>query len=283
MKNRGGNHVRLHRHMMSCGMFGSCAATILSPKAAQDDGEAAAMEEPETATATTRIESFTRWELPVARERAATWPKQRSEAVIRGDGAASPSCAATSSGGAAGDEAGLISGLVAAVRECRRGALKPLLALCLAEPRNRGEAVRAGGVAALLEALPNLKDVAAAERALATLDLLSTVCEGRIALREHSLVVPLLLEMIFKVSDRGTEYAVSCLCAACESALNPQETALQYGALTQLLLLLQSECSARAKRKGLHLLKLLHKLWEQSPENGDKSIIFSNVADEIRQ
>eukprot|EP01018_Ginkgo_biloba_P002310 Gb_31380 [translate_table: standard] len=188
--------------------------------------------------------------------------------------------------GASVSSRGVMEGLVRFVREqenlvALKSAIKTLLALCLAE-QNRAEAVKAGAVDALLEILPNLKDVSA-ERALATLDLLCTVSEGQCAVRDHALAIPLLLDMILKVSDRGTEYAASTLCAICgsEGALDAQETALQAGALTQLLLLLQSDCTSRAKRKALHLLKVLHKVWDEGSCNmtAENSIYGSPKSD----
>lgn len=183
---------------------------------------------------------------------------------------------------------GLMEGLVRSLRDYQKLVIKALLALCLTE-RNRGEAVRAGAVDAILELIPNLKDVCA-ERALATLDLLCTVSEGRRALREHALAVPLLLDMILKVSDRGTEYAVSALCAICvheDGGLDARENAIQSGAFTQLLLLLQSDCTSRAKRKALQLLKVLHKVWGEGSCNiPDENCIFSSPDrdnDELRQ
>lgn len=183
---------------------------------------------------------------------------------------------------------GLMEGLVRSLRDYQKLAIKALLALCLTE-QNRGEAVRVGAVDAILELLPNLKEVCA-ERALATLDLLCTVSEGRHALREHALAVPLLLDMILKVSNRGTEYAVSALCAICvheDGGVDARESAIQSGAFTQLLLLLQSDCTSRAKRKALQLLKVLHKVWgEGSCSIPDENCIFSSPDsdnDELRE
>lgn len=191
------------------------------------------------------------------------------------------------SGGHVGAK-GLMEGLVRSLRDYQKLTIKALLALCLTE-QNRGEAVRAGAVDAILELLPNLKEVCA-ERALATLDLLCTVSEGRRALRDHALAVPLLLDMILKVSNRGTEYAVSALCAICvheDGSVDARESAIQSGAFTQLLLLLQSDCTSRAKRKALQLLKVLHKVWgEGSCSIPDENCIFSSPDsdnDELKQ
>ena len=110
---------------------------------------------------------------------------------------------------------------------------------------------------------------ATAEKALATLELLGTVEEGKVALIEHALAVPVLVDMILRVSDRGTEYAAGTLSSICSDSKAMQEAAVAVGAPTKLLLLIQSDCTARAKRKASQLLKVLHKLWGEDPCNPD--------------
>lgn len=136
-------------------------------------------------------------------------------------------------------------------------------------PCNR--AAEAGAVASILEMLP-LARSAVAEKALATLELLSTTEEGKAAIIDHALAVPVLVELILKVSDRGTEYAAGTLSAICSDNLAMQEAAVEHGAPTKLLLLIQSDCTARAKRKANQLLKVLHKLWMQNPCNPDSGV-----------
>ncbi|CAM6051980.1 unnamed protein product [Sphagnum compactum] len=146
-------------------------------------------------------------------------------------------------------------------------ATKTLLALCLVK-ENRCRAVEAGAVAALLEMLPMVKP-ATGEKALATLELLTTIDEGKMSVSAHALAVPILVDMILRVSDRGTEYAAGALHAICGDNIAIQEAAVAAGAPTKLLLLIQSDCTARAKRKALQLLKVLHKLWGEDPCNPD--------------
>ncbi len=129
-------------------------------------------------------------------------------------------------------------------------------------------AVEAGAVAALLEMLPMVKP-ATGEKALATLELLTTIDEGKMSVSAHALAVPILVDMILRVSDRGTEYAAGALHAICGDNIAIQEAAVAAGAPTKLLLLIQSDCTARAKRKALQLLKVLHKLWGEDPCNPD--------------
>ncbi|XP_024516759.1 U-box domain-containing protein 26-like [Selaginella moellendorffii] len=147
--------------------------------------------------------------------------------------------------------------------------VKALLALCLSKD-NRVAAVKAGVVASLLELLTEAKGVTS-ERMLATLELLSTTLEGRAAILRHALAIPLLLSMILRVSDRGTEYAAGVLCSViCTETSTPLdsneealEMAFQARASTSLLLLLQSHCTQRARRKAVKLLKVLHSYGER--------------------
>lgn len=70
-----------------------------------------------------------------------------------------------------------------------------------------------------------------------------------------------LVKMVFRVSDdhQGSESAVGCLIILCNDSLLAREEAISGGVLTQLLLLLQSQCSGRTKTKARMLLKLLRR------------------------
>jgi hypothetical protein len=82
--------------------------------------------------------------------------------------------------------------------------------------------------------------------------------------------VPLLVKIILKISDRATEYAAGALVSLCSASEQSQTDAVAAGVLTQLLLLVQSDCTDRAKRKAQLLLKLLRDSWpEYSFENSD--------------
>lgn len=80
-------------------------------------------------------------------------------------------------------------------------ATKILLALCLAEG-NRHIAVEAGAVGAVIESLPEMED-AAAERALASLELMCTVAEGAAQVRAHALSVPAMVTMMGEWRPEG--------------------------------------------------------------------------------
>ncbi|XP_050376738.1 U-box domain-containing protein 25-like [Argentina anserina] len=82
-----------------------------------------------------------------------------------------------------------------------------------------------------------------------------------------------LVKMVFRVSwsevddyhepHRGSESAVASLLIVCNDSLSAREEAITAGVLTQLLLLMQSQCSSSTKAKARMLLKLLRTKWSQ--------------------
>lgn len=146
--------------------------------------------------------------------------------------------------------------------------VKALFALCLVK-QHRHKAVEAGAVEALINRLADFEKCDA-ERALATVELLCRIPQGCAAFASHALTVPLLVKIILKISDRATEYAAGALLSLCSAAERLQREAVAAGVLTQLLLLVQSDCTERAKRKAQMLLKLLRDSWpEKSIRNSD--------------
>lgn len=146
--------------------------------------------------------------------------------------------------------------------------IKALFALCLVK-QHRHKAVDAGAVEALINRLADFEKCDA-ERALATVELLCRIPQGCAAFASHALTVPLLVKIILKISDRATEYAAGALLSLCSAAERLQREAVAAGVLTQLLLLVQSDCTERAKRKAQMLLKLLRDSWpEKSIRNSD--------------
>ncbi|XP_051144727.1 U-box domain-containing protein 26-like [Andrographis paniculata] len=137
--------------------------------------------------------------------------------------------------------------------------IKALFALCLAK-QHRHKAVAAGAVDALIDKLPEFEKCDS-ERALATVELLCRIPSGCSAFEAHALTVPLLVKIILKISDRATEYAAGALLSLCSASERAQREAVAAGVLTQLLLLVQSDCTERAKRKAQMLLKLLRDSW----------------------
>ncbi|XVF45120.1 hypothetical protein PTKIN_Ptkin02bG0180200 [Pterospermum kingtungense] len=146
--------------------------------------------------------------------------------------------------------------------------IRALFALCLVK-QARHKAVQAGAAETLIDRLADL-DKCDAERALATIELLCRIPSGCSAFAAHALTVPLLVKTILKISDRATEHAAGALMALCSESEQSQRDAVSAGVLTQLLLLVQSDCTDRAKRKAQMLLKLLRDSWpEDSTGNSD--------------
>ncbi|KAM7482494.1 hypothetical protein LguiB_007077 [Lonicera macranthoides] len=162
---------------------------------------------------------------------------------------------------------GILSFPLAYPRALKVG-IKGLFALCLVK-QHRHKAVAAGAVEALIDRLADFEKCDS-ERALATVELLCRIPSGCEAFATHALTVPLLVKIILKISDRATEYAAGALLSLCSTSEQCQNDAVAAGVLTQLLLLVQSDCTERAKRKAQMLLKLLRDSWpEASIGNSD--------------
>ncbi|KAK7282994.1 hypothetical protein RIF29_12165 [Crotalaria pallida] len=142
---------------------------------------------------------------------------------------------------------------------------KILFALCLSEA-NRRVAVEAGAVGAVVESATEL-DGAPAERALAALELMCTVAEGAEEVRAHALAVPVMVTMMGKTGARGKEYAIGVLAVVYGGvAVGEQQNAPPEEVARAVELALQGECSARGRRKGAQLLKMLQQLSETEAE-----------------
>uniref|UniRef100_A0A1D1XEJ9 U-box domain-containing protein n=1 Tax=Anthurium amnicola TaxID=1678845 RepID=A0A1D1XEJ9_9ARAE len=138
-------------------------------------------------------------------------------------------------------------------------AARAISGLCSLEP-NRVGAVGEGAVDALVAYLARSDRRGAARAALATMEQLAgTDGVGGGALLGNPNAVRVLVKMVFRVSDDGVgcEHAVGALLAVCRSSGRARAEAVTAGALTQLLLLLQSQCGSKAKNKARALLKLL--------------------------
>ncbi|KAE8696259.1 putative disease resistance protein RGA3-like isoform X1 [Hibiscus syriacus] len=71
------------------------------------------------------------------------------------------------------------------------------------------------------------------------------------------------VKMVFRVSEHeGCESALNSLIMVCSESLEAREKAMAAGVLTQLLLLMQSQCSCGVKTKATTLLKLLRSKWD---------------------
>lgn len=154
----------------------------------------------------------------------------------------------------------LLVGLMRLVKDRRHKAgilagLSLLKIICL-HKEVRGLIVRIGAVAQLVELLPAL-DPDCLELALFILDALSSLQEGRLALKDCPNTIPNMVRLLMRISESCTQYALSILWSVCKLA--PEEcssVAVDAGLAAKLLLVIQSGCSPALKQRSAELLKL---------------------------
>ncbi|KAL2342914.1 hypothetical protein Fmac_004199 [Flemingia macrophylla] len=135
-------------------------------------------------------------------------------------------------------------------------AIKAMSALCSMQS-NRESLVRGGAVEGIMRYISserrNLAPVA-----MRVIEKLVHLKSAKEALVNHPNSVQTLVNMVFRVSDQEcSESAVEVLLIVCGEFGGAKEEAIENGVLTQLLLLLQSQCSKATKSKARMLLKLL--------------------------
>ncbi|KAG6531245.1 hypothetical protein ZIOFF_005035 [Zingiber officinale] len=143
-------------------------------------------------------------------------------------------------------------------------AVRATAVLCSSSEDNRRRAIGQGAVDGLVaHLLSNCCARRNAAPALAALELLLELEAGKKALVENPSGVRALVKMVFRVSTghEGSEHALRSLLAVCGESEGAREAAVGAGVVTQLLLLLQSQCGAAAKTKARALLKMLRASW----------------------
>ncbi|KAJ7537165.1 hypothetical protein O6H91_12G101100 [Diphasiastrum complanatum] len=154
--------------------------------------------------------------------------------------------------------------------------VKMLRSLCSSRA-NRVKAVEAGTLRILVDRLATATTTVM-EDILATMELLCTTAEGQADACMYDLTVPAVLRLVLGFSKQCTEHAIGVLLLICQSGpVEVLQVAAEAGARRQLLLLLQSDCTALAKRKALDLLRLFHAIFKgdnEAPEVESKSIEF---------
>ncbi|MQL97342.1 hypothetical protein Taro_030032 [Colocasia esculenta] len=171
---------------------------------------------------------------------------------------------------AIGATEGVMEGLVQMLdrdHRCPRAVkavIKALFSLCLVK-QNRERAVSFRAIESLIDRVAsNDLDRGDLERALATVELLCRADGGCETLAAHAGTVGALVKVLSaKVSDRAAEHAAGALVAACGASEALQREAVAKGVVARLLLMVQSDCTERAKRKAQLLLKLLRAAWPQ--------------------
>ncbi|KAH7566085.1 hypothetical protein JRO89_XS08G0082100 [Xanthoceras sorbifolium] len=150
--------------------------------------------------------------------------------------------------------------------EASNPAIKALSALCSSES-NRENLVREGAISGLITYISNAvrcDEKSLAAIAMTSIEQLLEVASAKEALINHPNGVYVVVKMVFRVSDHeGSESAINSLMIICCDSLQVREEAICCGVLTQLLLLLQSQCSNRTKTKARMLLKLLRSKWAE--------------------
>ncbi|KAK4798253.1 hypothetical protein SAY86_030579 [Trapa natans] len=116
--------------------------------------------------------------------------------------------------------------------------------------------VSIGAVSQLVDLLPSL-DPDCLELALFILDTLSSLPEGKSALKDCPNTIPSMVRFLMRISESCTQYALSILRALCNLA--PEECAaraVDAGLAQKLLLVIQSGCDSTLKQQSSELLKL---------------------------
>lgn len=144
--------------------------------------------------------------------------------------------------------------------EAVEAGIRALSALSLMES-NRKNMASQGAVEGLIAYLLNaeIQKRSLAAMAMSTIENLLSEGSAKDAIFNHPSSVEAIVKMVFRVSDdhEGSESAVNSLLMICSDSKSAREKAIVDGVLTQLLLLLQSQCNARTKTKARMLLKLL--------------------------
>lgn len=120
----------------------------------------------------------------------------------------------------------------------------------------RSSMVSLGAISQLIEVLPCLNNECL-EIALYILEVLSTLPEGRLALKNCPNIIPNVVKLMMRVSENSTQFALSILWAIYKLA--PEECASQAveaGLAAKLLLVIQSGCNPVLKQMSTEFLKM---------------------------
>ncbi|KAK6924266.1 U-box domain [Dillenia turbinata] len=151
--------------------------------------------------------------------------------------------------------------------------LKAILGLCSCSESNLQTLIQEGVVQHLISyIMSNTKKRGRnsfLSEGMSAIELMLRTESGRECLMKDINGINALVRMVFRVCDHeGSESAVDSLMILCQHSLQAREEAICGGLLTQLLLLLQSQCSGRVKTRARMLLKLLRSTWIEDTKNG---------------
>lgn len=165
----------------------------------------------------------------------------------------------------------LVREIVVLVRqgsEVSKVAIKAMLGLCSLQS-NRDNLVRAGAIDGVIIYISGCetRQKNLAPFAMAIIKNLLVLESAKEALVNHPYGVATLVKMVFRVCNQEcSESAVGILAIVCRDFGRAREEAIGAGLLTQLLFLLQSQCSPKTKTKARMLLKLLRSKWIEEPK-----------------
>lgn len=164
----------------------------------------------------------------------------------------------------------LMRKLIHFLEDDNKDAVKAIFALSSLE-LNRENLIKEGAVQGLLAHILSAKTSerkTSVKVAMGTLEMLLGVESGREAIAHIPSGIHALVKMVFRYSDQeGSESAVNSLMMVCCESLHVREEAICAGVLSQLLLLLQSQCSERTKTGARMLLKLLRSTWAEDQKS----------------
>ncbi|KAJ3700444.1 hypothetical protein LUZ61_004149 [Rhynchospora tenuis] len=144
-----------------------------------------------------------------------------------------------------------------------------LQVLCRLGPwgRNRVKAVEAGMVQLLIDMLLDGQDKKTSELMLFVLEQLCRCSEGRSQFILHGAGIALVSKKIFRVSNVATESSVRILHLVAKYSASPVilQDMLQLGVVAKLFMVLQMDCSAKAREKAKEILSLHCRVWRASP------------------
>ncbi|XP_059625485.1 E3 ubiquitin-protein ligase PUB23-like [Cornus florida] len=151
------------------------------------------------------------------------------------------------------------------LNQASKAALKLLVELC-PWGRNRIKAVQAGAVSVLIELLLDTSEMRACELVLIVLNQLCSCAEGRAELLKHGAGLAVVSKKILRVSHTGTDRAVRILSSISRFSATDRvlEEMLQAGVVSKLCLVLQVDCSLKAKDRAKEILKLHSRVWKNS-------------------
>ncbi|KAH8503984.1 hypothetical protein H0E87_011574 [Populus deltoides] len=149
----------------------------------------------------------------------------------------------------------LLAGLLRLVKDKRHpnGVLAGLglLNTICSDESLRSSVVSIGAVPPLVELLPSLNNECL-ELALYILEVLSTVPEGRLALKDCANTIPNVVKLMMSKSESCTQLALSILWAVCKLALEEcAALAVEAGLAAKLLLVIQSGCNPVLKQRNV--------------------------------